>query len=161
MPTLTGVSTLSALLISRWSAKNVLWRARVARRWALHVLVLAALVVGVFRAGALYFYCPMMGEVHDVPCCDEGDERGAGPEISETECCKAWTIAELPRGAFAAPLELPRASATFAVLPPASPSSVELRARSVAEVPRRQLPHARTGPPTASVRRAKLGVYLI
>ena len=148
------------VLLPSPSLRKILARAGLARRWALHVVVLAALVVGLFRSGARYFYCPMMGEIHDAPCCDQERSEGAG--IGEAECCQARLVGQLPAGAASSLLELPLAPRAYTVrLAVAACRSLEERAPVGAEIPRRPVPRTRTGPPAASVRRARLGVYLI
>ena len=112
--------------------------------------------VGLLRGGGSYFFCPMMNEVFDAPCCDEhrdeGDRDVSG--VRTPDCCQAKRLATLPRWtASSVPDVAP--SPFVASLPPAlDPSAVRARARLG-----RFAQPARASPPTANERRADLMVW--
>lgn len=121
------------------------------------VVVMAfVVVVGLLRGGGSYFFCPMMNEVSDAPCCDEhgreGDRDVSG--VRAPDCCQAKRLATLPRWA-ASSLPDVASSPCVALLPSMlDASGVRPRARLV-----RFAQPARASPPTANERRADLMVW--
>lgn len=140
-------------------ASRILRRVRRAVAPIAAALLAIVVLVGVTRAGARYFYCPMMRAVIDAPCC-EGDERSEedqtdSVEVRSQDCCEEHVLAKLPSGAAShAPpmLDAP----LLAVSPPVTVTS---RALAVA-VPSRFEHENRAGPSWSARHRAELMVFL-
>jgi hypothetical protein len=124
------------------------------------LLASLALIVGLLRANARYFYCPIMDRVVAESCCapaaDGADEQAAPPSLRATDCCQAKQVGSLPRTA-APPghdaLEAPLLGLLSPVIWPAP--------RAPAHRNPRALDARHTGPPRPSEARARAMVYLI
>ena len=98
------------------------WRAaRRALGRAFALVAITALIVGLVRANARYFYCPLMDSVASASCCTETHDRSAEPTIDQSDCCETHRIASVPQGAaVASPPVVPDAPfvayVTFAAL---------------------------------------------
>lgn len=151
-------STLkSSPMARRW--RNPLRRG--ARRLWLRIAagVLAmAMLVGLLRGGARYFYCPMMRAVIDAPCCAD---RHAGADFDETlelrsrGCCEEHVVGKLPSGAVAA-ARVPCDAPLLAVLPPVTALSHPLSTLDTSRFEHQN----RAGPASTARHRAALMVFL-
>lgn len=123
------------------------------------LLAAIVLLVGVLRAGASYFYCPMMQATFDAPCCDrghhdEGDDDGA-PGIDHAACCEGKRLGALPTSERLHESE-PVATAPITGVTPAVPAALD---GPLARPAARDLYPARAGPQRASARRATLMIW--
>ena len=140
------------------SRRAILRLARVlAARGGVFVVALAV-ILGVVRGGARYFYCPMMGQAFDDACCASAeahdDDDRAGPAFERPACCQAKRLGTLPTGATVSTIDVP-AVPLAAVLPAFDAGP----ARRVAAAAVRYVYPARDGPPTATERRAMLMIW--
>lgn len=122
-------------------------------------LLAVVVLVGVMRAGARYFYCPMMRVVIDAPCC-AGDGRNdedltGSVEVRSRDCCEERVLGKLPSGAVTCPPAIVDAP-LLAVVPPVTVAS---RALPVAR-PSRFEHEGRAGPRASARHRAELMVFL-
>ncbi len=125
------------------------------------MLVVLTTLVGVLRAGARYFYCPMMGEVVAEDCCAASKTaRGTKTPAFETpDCCQAKFVDALPAGdAFAPSTEIAAAPLTALVQP--VPHATVLTALPP-HLFRQTLQRAGPPTPTGPQRVARLQVFLI
>jgi hypothetical protein len=137
------------------------WTRRAARQ-AFYALALVVFIVGVAREGTRYFFCPMMGDVHATPCCEQDVSAPDGPAIADTECCQPRATGQLPAAVPGDAAGVPAADLRVAMLAFEPPVFAPVVAHVESDIPRRHVPQSRTGPPeSASIRRAKLGVYLL
>jgi hypothetical protein len=116
-------------------------RVRGGCRWAVTLVAAVALVVGLVRANARYFWCPMMDAVASHSCCaadrasggaagaERADGTERGPEVDDADCCEAKRIGALPASAGAgAPGPDVPPSPLWAIVPPVDASGAALRA---------------------------------
>jgi hypothetical protein len=114
-------------------------------------------VLGVVRAGARYFYCPIMDAVVSAHCCPRADaDRTESPALVDDECCDVRTNAALPAGTAAAPAPELAAAPLLALLP--APSALDAGTRVVAS----HAMHAyRTGPPAIAHARERVARSMV
>lgn len=140
------------------SRRALVVRARALAARLGYAMVALAMLLGVVRGGARYFYCPMMGQAFDDACCASGDhhddEDRAGPSVERPGCCQAKRLGTLPSGAAASTIDVP-AVPLMAVLPPFDVGPTRPGASPLV----RYVYPARAGPPTATERRAILMVW--
>jgi hypothetical protein len=133
---------------------------------ALAVVVALALVVGLARANARYFYCASMATVASASCCahapgGEADEAPGGSAVTATvaDCCRAERIGALPAGAAGGGAPDVPASAWLATVAPVTRHVMRGDVRDPSPTARAE---ARlTGPPRAGAWRARTMVFLL
>jgi hypothetical protein len=119
-----------------------------------------ALVVGILRGGAHYFYCPYMDVIVLEHCCESAPPSDA-PSIEAPDCCQEKTLGEVPSAAGPAPAPAVLSAVIVASLPAPGAGDAEGGA-SLRLRPRFDVEH--TGPPplgSAREARARLMVFLI
>jgi hypothetical protein len=133
---------------------------------ALAVVVALALVVGLARANARYFYCASMARVASASCCAhvpaaEADEApgASAVDVSVADCCRAERIGALPAGAAGGGAPDVTAAAWLATLAPVSCHVVGGGARDAS--PTAGAGARLTGPPRARAARARTMVFLL
>jgi hypothetical protein len=135
------------------------WRRR-GHRWSRAALAAAALlvlVVGVLRANARYFYCPLMDAVASRPCCEPPHEgTGDDPAVDAPDCCTAMHVGALPSSASSTTVEVASAPLTAVIVAVAGAKAV-----AVGGVPRAELDARHRGPPPPGEARARTMVFLI
>lgn len=150
------------VMVTRQQSR-MLRRARKAAAPLAAALLAVVMLLGVVRAGARYFYCPMMHAVIDAPCCD-GDARSGGDpndptdsaEVRSRDCCEAHMLRQLPRAAVS-PSPTVSDAPLLAVVPPVT--LFAFREVPVASVSR--FAHEdRAGPRALARHRAELMVFL-
>jgi hypothetical protein len=116
------------------------------------------LLVGVLRANARYFYCPLMDLVVARSCCEPSREGAPeGPAIEVSDCCEEKRIAALPSGdAVPAPNAVPDAPLATVLPASSAPPSAPL-----VLAPRATLDARYRGPPPPGAARARFMVFLI
>ena len=126
------------------------------------ILLSFALLTGLARANARYFYCDAMGLLQSDPCAaaaqrDRETEGAAALRSTHLDCCEVGTFPPLPRGATAAASHV-SPPALVGVLPAVAP----LRGlpSSSRERPHRSFGRWRAPPHSAGELRARLGVFL-
>ena len=136
---------------------------------ALAVVVALALLVGLARANARYFYCASMARVASASCCahapaaEAGDasQRGGASAVDATpaDCCRAERIGALPAGSAGGGAPDVPAAAWLATLAPVASRVTD---RDVRDPSPTAGPEARhTGPPCKGAARARTMVFLL
>ena len=127
----------------------------------LSFVVAVALVAGVARAGAAYFFCPWTDQLAAHPCCANGHEDDGGPtdrvDATRKECCEAGRLAALPRVTTATPL-VPPSAPLVAVLPSLSDAP---QCEALVSAPRNFIFREKGHWPTALERCARSRVFLL
>lgn len=127
------------------------------------MFVAVALLFGVLRGGARYFYCPEMDATLASPCCERGKHEGEderpdatnAPSVDDADCCEARRAGTLPAVDGASTTPRLEAVPLLAILPPFD--RVQASRERAAES--RVVHPARAGPPSAAERRAFLMVW--
>jgi hypothetical protein len=145
--------------LRRKLAAMTLWRRYGPRpsRAVLAALAGVVLLVGVLRANARYFYCPLMDAIASHACCESSREDGMGePAIEAPDCCEEMHVGALPSGATPTSIVVSSAPLTAFV-----PTVVTSTPSPISIVRLATLDARHRGPPPPSEARARTMVFLI
>jgi hypothetical protein len=154
-----AMRSLGLTTMARWNHRGRRVRAALARLVAL--VAVASLLVGVLRANARYFFCPLMNVVADYACCggseSESDANdGNSLSVEHDDCCEQRRVGVLPVAAVASAPQVPQApDLALVALSIERPAAVLVRLTKAA----RTTWH--TGPTTANFVRRRTMVFLI
>lgn len=126
---------------------------------ALRVAALAVLVVGLARAGSVYFVCAAMDVISSAPCCPHCAPAGGeaeAPVVDRAPCCARDHVRALPSATTADAVAVHDAP-LLATLDPVSLGDMIPQARALV----RARTSGRTGPPPRDTRATRLMVFLL
>jgi hypothetical protein len=122
---------------------------------AVLALVAMSMIAGTASAGSSYFFCSLMGEQRDEPCCSKSQASSSQVDDADCGCCHRITVAMLPNARLATPARIAHAPAS-ATLPARAIST----SRSAVAEERIRISPPRSWPPPR-VERTKLMVFLV